>query len=261
MEEGGTPFLDQLRNDSLAIYWTDRGYKDDAHSEKTFNSRDGRESVATVVTNSSSNSSSDTLKCHGSLGDLSNYGHLNNNNNGGNNNQLIMNSPGSPTHVKYDVAHSAKVPPVERHNSECVLYYGISPVKKQVEKSPNIDTTKPPSVAERIHELERQSRSVPDLLKSSGLSELRPRPPAPATPASNASTPIRTPSKSGQILDAEKNRNELKALQKQAVMEFFERQTGKIRSPGYGTVSRSAVVNGTLPRTRPNNAVKTLQVN
>jgi hypothetical protein len=67
-----------------------------------------------------------------------------------------------------------------------------------------------------------------------------------------------------QLLDAEKSRAELKAIQKQAVMEFFERQTGKTRAPGYGgAASRgaaSSVVSGTLPRTRVNHVGKMPQV-
>ncbi len=78
-------------------------------------SRDGRESVATVVTSASNTSSNETLKCHGSMGDLSStYG------------TLPCVPENSPSQVKYDVVHSSKVPPVERHNSECVLYYAAN---------------------------------------------------------------------------------------------------------------------------------------
>ena len=94
-------------------------------------SRDGRESVATVVTNSSNSSSNDTLKCHGSMGDLSStYSTLPCVPDNGIATQATSVSStgatlnGTQPQVKYDVVHSSKVPPVERHNSECILFYG-----------------------------------------------------------------------------------------------------------------------------------------
>ncbi|XP_065160761.1 protein Shroom isoform X2 [Atheta coriaria] len=89
-----TPFLDRLRRDSDAVpgRWSD----DD-------NRREGRDSV--VTTSSGSASSSETLKWHGSMSDVS--------------------IASSCTHLasnKQLIAHSARVQTPQRHHSESVLF-------------------------------------------------------------------------------------------------------------------------------------------
>ncbi|CAG0896068.1 unnamed protein product [Darwinula stevensoni] len=234
-----TPFLDQLRREreNCLVHQWSVNLKEDRD-------RDGRESV---VTNSSNSSSNETLKCHGSLSDLS-----------------VCPCPTS-------IAHSARVPPPQRHQSECVLYYGagagiqnpsstktvhlgLSPIG---ESPPAVDVSAPPSVAQRIHDLERQSKSVPNLLG------VKPDP-SPVKPSlSNQRyksagerlkcylstvTTCKTEGKSYTYFDPEKKHKvsdpTLKAIQKQAVMQFFERQTGKqlgknhLRAPRIQTLAR-----------------------
>lgn len=104
-----TPFLDRLRRDSEAVVvnrpmssntWDDVSSQDEATSR-----REGRDSV---VTNSSgSASSSETLKWHGSMSDVSVTSHS-------------SSHPANST--KQLIAHSARVQTPQRHHSESVLY-------------------------------------------------------------------------------------------------------------------------------------------
>lgn len=105
-----TPFLDRLRRDSEAVVvprphasWDDLSEKD-AHPHR----REGRDSV--VTTSSGSASSSETLKWHGSMSDVSVASSCAHTANSSNSKQLI--------------AHSAKVQTPQRHHSESVLYIG-----------------------------------------------------------------------------------------------------------------------------------------
>lgn len=105
-----TPFLDRLRRDSEAVAsdppssWDEMSPEQEPHNVR----REGRDSV---VTNSSgSASSSETLKWHGSMSDVSvasSCNHLNS-----------SNLPGQRQHI----AHSARVQTPQKHNSESVLY-------------------------------------------------------------------------------------------------------------------------------------------
>ncbi|XP_045117875.1 serine-rich adhesin for platelets-like isoform X4 [Portunus trituberculatus] len=218
---GTTPLLDQLRRES--VMWDGGSERDSGRGEsesvaESARYSNGRESVTTVVTNSSSASSSETLKWHGSLSDIS-----------------IMSGHSRDPRGDHNIAHSARVQAPQRHNSESVLYYGPegrpkgsgssrhshdtrehhrrphpadpgyprhpreggkwsrevvernnemnnlkkfpsysytqplsqiteSPTAEMREttrspQSPTIDFSKPPTVAERIHELEKQSRT------------------------------------------------------------------------------------------------------
>lgn len=104
-----TPFLDRLRRDSEAVVvsrpmssntWDEVSSQDEASSR-----REGRDSV---VTNSSgSASSSETLKWHGSMSDVSVTSHS---------------SSHPPNSTKQLIAHSARVQTPQRHHSESVLY-------------------------------------------------------------------------------------------------------------------------------------------
>nr|XP_045588001.1 uncharacterized protein LOC123749922 [Procambarus clarkii] len=222
---GTTPLLDQLRRES--VMWDGSSERDSGRGESesvadSARYSNGRESVTTVVTNSSSASSSETLKWHGSLSDIS-----------------VMSGNSRDPRSDHNIVHSSRVQAPQRHNSESVLYYGGDRGKpphgrlghdsrdhrdlrrsirdtesgyprpsregkwsREVEKnnemnnlkkfpsysytqplsqiteaptaemretprsptrspqSPTIDFSKPPSVAERIHELERQSRTT-----------------------------------------------------------------------------------------------------
>ncbi|KAK3866790.1 hypothetical protein Pcinc_027703 [Petrolisthes cinctipes] len=222
---GTTPLLDQLRRES--VMWDGNSERDSGRGESesvadSARYSNGRESVTTVVTNSSSASSSETLKWHGSLSDIS-----------------VMSGHSRDPRSDHNIVHSSRVQAPQRHNSESVLYYGAEGRGKpphgklshdsrdhrdlrrsvrdtesgyprlregkwnrEVERnnemnnlkkfpsysytqplsqineaptaemretpkssnrspqSPTIDFSKPPSVAERIHELERQSRTT-----------------------------------------------------------------------------------------------------
>lgn len=101
-----TPFLDRLRRDSEAVPLRSRSGTWEEINENE-NRREGRDSV--VTTSSGSASSSETLKWHGSMSDVSvassSCTHLANSSNS---RQLI--------------AHSARVQTPQRHHSESVLY-------------------------------------------------------------------------------------------------------------------------------------------
>lgn len=110
-----TPFLDRLRRDSDAVVSSSRPHSSstwDDLSEQETNSvrREGRDSV--VTTSSGSASSSETLKWHGSMSDVSvassSCTHLASSSNSSISRQLI--------------AHSARVKTPQRHHSESVLY-------------------------------------------------------------------------------------------------------------------------------------------
>ena len=110
-DTGITPFLDRLRQESAT--WDMESEKDSGRGESEAMTdsilfSNGRESVTTVVTNSSA-SSSETLKGHGSLSDLSfsgsNYGER---------------RPGQ------NVVHSARIRAPQRYQSESILYYDKS---------------------------------------------------------------------------------------------------------------------------------------
>ena len=208
-----TPLLDKLREESAG--WDGGSEKDSGRGEsegmaESLRYSNGRDSVTTVVTNSSSASSSETLKWHGSLSDIS-----------------IMSGQSRDLRAEQNIAHSARVLAPQRHNSESILYYGSDkngkPIgrypsdhrvkdslrrdslskdsrwTKEVERnneanvkkfpsysytqplsqineapiaesremhssnlkvtSPTVDVSKPPSVAERICQIERQSRT------------------------------------------------------------------------------------------------------
>lgn len=101
-----TPFLDRLRRDSEAVPLRSRASTWEEINDNE-NRREGRDSV--VTTSSGSASSSETLKWHGSMSDVSvassSCTHLANSSNS---RQLI--------------AHSARVQTPQRHHSESVLY-------------------------------------------------------------------------------------------------------------------------------------------
>ncbi|XP_063244622.1 uncharacterized protein LOC134545119 [Bacillus rossius redtenbacheri] len=191
-----TPFLDRLRRDSEVarrpaagpqVPWDDGGERD----------RPGRDSVAT--TSSGSASSSETLKWHGSLSDVSSAG-------------------GSAPQSRRLIAHSARVQTPQRHHSESVLYLGggeCCDAHNRLRLFPvNTYTVQPPpeqpqphrpapvspqqsalSVAERICELEKQQKQ-----------QLQTR------------YTYLDPDKRHRVSDPT-----LKAIQKKALLSFYER--------------------------------------
>ncbi|KAJ8985520.1 hypothetical protein NQ317_019902, partial [Molorchus minor] len=104
-----TPFLDRLRRDSEAV--THRPHSsntwDEINHEENQSRREGRDSV--VTTSSGSASSSETLKWHGSMSDVSVTSHTSS--------HLANNSS-----TRQLIAHSARVQTPQRHHSESVLY-------------------------------------------------------------------------------------------------------------------------------------------
>lgn len=106
-----TPFLDRLRRDSEAVVTRSSTWEE----EEPILRREGRDSV--VTTSSGSVSSSETLKWHGSMSDVSVTSSCTHLPNGTNSRQLI--------------AHSARVQTPQRHHSESVLYMGGSNSEKK----------------------------------------------------------------------------------------------------------------------------------
>ncbi|XP_050298681.1 protein Shroom [Anthonomus grandis grandis] len=109
-----TPFLDRLRRDSDAVVVRPQS-STTWDNESSCSRREGRDSV---VTNSSgSASSSETLKWHGSMSDVSvassSCTHLANQSNA---------SSSSSSSSRQLIAHSARVQTPKRHHSESVLY-------------------------------------------------------------------------------------------------------------------------------------------
>lgn len=102
-----TPFLDRLRRDSEAVVRSHASWDD--LSEKR---REGRDSV--VTTSSGSASSSETLKWHGSMSDVS----------VASSGSCMQHAAAAAANSKQLIAHSAKVQTPQRHHSESVLYIG-----------------------------------------------------------------------------------------------------------------------------------------
>ncbi|KAF5278961.1 hypothetical protein FQA39_LY05639 [Lamprigera yunnana] len=179
-DSSSTPFLDRLRQDSEAVVNRTQSYMWDELSEQdnTLTRWEGRDSV---VTNSSgSASSSETLKWHGSMSDVSvassSCTHLANSSNSSVSRQLIV--------------HSARVQTPQKHHSESVLYMGsdtqngwkdqekrnnnanklkLFPVntytvepselqQEQNERLTSLSSQQSLSVADRVNELEKQQK-------------------------------------------------------------------------------------------------------
>ncbi|KRT84149.1 hypothetical protein AMK59_2208, partial [Oryctes borbonicus] len=179
-----TPFLDRLRRDSEAVPARQSASWDDITEPEPANPRrEGRDSV--VTTSSGSASSSETLKWHGSMSDVSvaSSSHM-------------ANSSNSSVQRQQLIAHSARVQTPQRHHSESVLYmssenqenwkdrenrnnntnklklfavntYTVqddepkSPQQQaptQPQHSPSRISQPPLSVADRINELEKQQK-------------------------------------------------------------------------------------------------------
>ncbi|XP_039286090.1 uncharacterized protein LOC111050429 [Nilaparvata lugens] len=170
-----TPFLDRLRRDSEAVVVTRF-----AASGVSSDACGGHESSA------SSGSSSETLKWHGSLSDVSSVSSTSRDHPP----HVSSSSREHPPHVSssHAIAHSSRVTQPQRHHSESVLYLSggggaggqgqpawvqrnnqinnqmrrLFPVSTYtVQPNDDLQTRSPPttlSVAERINELERQQR-------------------------------------------------------------------------------------------------------
>ena len=275
----GTPLLDQLRRDNCD--GLEQGPKEPGP----------RDSVSTVVTHSSSsNSSNDTLRWHGSYNDITVTGAT-----------AAVDSTASAL-----VVHSAKVQAPQRHNSESVLYYehpapaastAMKTINRQggwsqrVERknqwnsnqlsatstadhghqeasartspsSPSGGEPAPLSVAERIHQLEWQSRSVPNLSRSGNdstssspqrrssaqplalangghtisLDPVTSSSPERVTPEATVDSAavagsIQQQQQKYTFLDPDKRMRvadpTLKAIQKQALLSYYERHAGR----------------------------------
>ncbi|KAK4877633.1 hypothetical protein RN001_010139, partial [Aquatica leii] len=179
-DSSSTPFLDRLRRDSEAVANRVQSYMWDELSEQDNNATrwEGRDSV---VTNSSgSASSSETLKWHGSMSDVSvassSCTHPANSSTSSVSRQLIV--------------HSARVQTPQKHHSESVLYMGsdnqngwkdqekrnnntnklklfpvntytVEPSELQQEQNDrltSLSSQQSLSVADRVNELEKQQK-------------------------------------------------------------------------------------------------------
>lgn len=261
----GTPLLDQLRRDG--------------ESAPADGAAGVRDSISTVVTHSSSNSSNETLRWHGSYSDIS-----------------VTSSAGRhaghPAESAAHVVHSAKVQAPQRHNSESVLYYEHQqqPQPQQQHSTGNyktinrmggwnqrvierknqwnaqsskqpalaeepVETPAPLSVAERIHQLEWQSKSVPNLAQRPAAKSQQ----SPASPASPASPTPREPERY-TFLDPDKRMKvadpTLKAIQKQALMSYYERH--RAANGSAGSPPKSSPPPPALPRTSSQSLPKVL---
>lgn len=105
-----TPFLDRLRRDSEAVLSRPPSFNtwSDINCEEPNMRPEGRDSV--VTTSSGSASSSETLKWHGSMSDVSVTSHSSSH---------LANSSSSTRQL---IVHSARVQTPQRHHSESVLY-------------------------------------------------------------------------------------------------------------------------------------------
>ncbi|XP_018569832.1 protein Shroom [Anoplophora glabripennis] len=114
-----TPFLDRLRRDSEAVVVRPLSSNtwDELNQEEPNARREGRDSV--VTTSSGSASSSETLKWHGSMSDVSVTSHSSS--------HLANNSS-----TRQHIAHSARVQTPQRHHSESVLYMSGEPKDSSV---------------------------------------------------------------------------------------------------------------------------------
>ncbi|KAK9500462.1 hypothetical protein O3M35_001720 [Rhynocoris fuscipes] len=188
-----TPFLDRLRRESVETCVVG----------SVVSSGGGRDSSA------SSGSSSETLKWHGSLSDVS-----------------------STTGHTQHIAHSARVPMPQRHHSESVLYLDpwpphnnintqmrrlfpvttYEPTSQRQQIEPYSTSRSPPklSVAERICEIERQS------------SQTRIGPPSVISETDKRSG-ISNSNNNGGNARGVTDHASLKAIQKKALLSFYER--------------------------------------
>ncbi|CAG0905300.1 unnamed protein product, partial [Cyprideis torosa] len=210
-DDGGskaaTPFMDQLRQDSMSYWGHQQAVSSSSYSD---GNSDGRESVITTST-SSSNSSNDTLRIHGSLGDLT--------------------AP-STCQRAYDVgvAHSSRVPPPQRQLSEAVVPNGSSSSGgTRVQSSTSV-----PNLS--------SSLSLPEDPARGSLGRTKPtKPPVPpAKPTMekrrqafllqqqlvvSSSPSSRKPSmNNGTAAASSTSPASLKEIQKQAVLEFFAKR-------------------------------------
>ncbi|CAH0765613.1 unnamed protein product [Bemisia tabaci] len=189
-----TPFLDRLRCDNEAVVGMNE-------------SRAGRDSSA------SSGSSSETLKWHGSLSDVSVSG-----SSCGGHQQLI--------------AHSAKVQTPQRHHSESVLYLGQANAAWQsnVQRNNQINSQMRklfPVSTYTVQPSEAVSpRSQPSLSVAERITRLeRQQPQQHQQAAQSARYSFLDPDKRHKVPD-----NSLKAIQKKALLSFYERHHSTWRS-------------------------------
>nr|XP_008199092.1 PREDICTED: protein Shroom isoform X1 [Tribolium castaneum] len=192
-----TPFLDRLRRDSEAV--VTRPSWDEAEQEHT--RREGRDSV--VTTSSGSVSSSETLKWHGSMSDVSvassSYTHL-------------ANSSSSVS--RQLIAHSARVQTPQRHHSESVLYMGgENPDSWKDKESRNNNANKLKLFPVNTYTVQEADGSVnsrlnPALSVQDRISELE----------KQQKYSYLDPEKKHKVPDPT-----LKAIQKKALLSFYER--------------------------------------
>ncbi|BET02703.1 Hypothetical protein NTJ_15520 [Nesidiocoris tenuis] len=223
-----TPFLDRLRRDNI----------DTSCMVGISSSSGGRESSA------SSGSSSETLKWHGSMSDVSSSA-------GGHSGSHSSHSGG---HTTPHIAHSARVPMPQRHHSESVLYLDPSSqhhqnnINSQMRRLFPVTTYEPTSPRHLIESYSpsSSSRSQPKLSVAERVCEIerqttRPLPPQPTTDHSIDKRSSRLPDHAA-----------LKAMQKKALLSFYERHHSAWKSePQLTTPSMSSLPTPGPPQPPP----------
>ncbi|KAL1130814.1 hypothetical protein AAG570_012055, partial [Ranatra chinensis] len=179
----------------------------------------GRESCA------SSGSSSETLKWHGSLSDVSGS------------------SAGGGTHHHQHIAHSSRVPMPQRHHSESVLYLGADPwntphlhtnnqINAQMRRLFPVSTYEPTpprdfltmSLKHHLYHIFLNSRSPPKLSVAERVCEIERQQQRVSNPEVD---------KRSRITD----HASLKAIQKKALLSFYERHHSAWKSEPQLTAS------------------------
>ncbi|KAH1009996.1 hypothetical protein HUJ05_004361 [Dendroctonus ponderosae] len=239
-----TPFLDRLRRDSDAV--VSRPHSSTTWEEESSCSRrEGRDSV--VTTSSGSASSSETLKWHGSMSDVS----------VASSSCTHLASPSSSSSRQL-IAHSARVQTPQRHHSESVLYMSGQSEGKKVPK-------------EGWPEKEKRNNSV-NKLKLFPVNTYTVQDGTGDRPLESSSGGINNSSKNSELekqqkysyLDPNKKHKvpdpTLKAIQKKALLSFYERhqQNGSTAKNPWRSEPQLAdsqqplsVPQATLPKVRP----------
>ncbi|XP_056638941.1 protein Shroom-like isoform X2 [Diorhabda sublineata] len=235
-----TPFLDRLRRDSEAVVSRPMSSNtwDEITPEDPSIRSEGRDSV--VTTSSGSASSSETLKWHGSMSDVSVTSHSSSHHN-------------SNSTTRQLIAHSARVQTPQRHHSESVLYMSgekENSWKDKESRNNNANKLKLfPLNTYTVQESEHQNTSLPNnssnrlsislqsaLSVADRISELE----------KQHKYSYYDPEKKHRVPDPT-----LKAIQKKALLSFYERHNNPNSKSSWRSEPQLAQVALTLPPPPP----------
>ncbi|XP_066250853.1 protein Shroom isoform X1 [Euwallacea similis] len=230
-----TPFLDRLRRDSHAL--VSQQPSSATWGEESSSRREGRDSV--VTTSSGSASSSDTLKWHGSMSDVSVA-----------NSSCTYLADQSNASSQQLIVHSARVQTPQRHRSESVLYMSGFVHNPHEDKKAKHRKEGPRSSVNKLklfpvetsldqdtvgeHESNISNNRINNSSKNRLSLSLQ-------SPISVASRTIEFEKQKYSYLDPHKKHRvpdpTLKAIQKKALLSFYERhqQNGDYSKVQYGS--------------------------